>query len=130
MTGSFTGSFSGSFVGSARSVDGRGGVARRKKGKKEKEKDREREGTGSVKNAGGARTESGSVTGSMRAGEGLVDEEDDEELGDEELGDGGLLGGDDAAADAIAEKENLAYVYWFGKYSMYMLTVRVSALGS
>ncbi|KAL1956806.1 hypothetical protein VTO42DRAFT_6756 [Malbranchea cinnamomea] len=89
VTGSFTGSLAGSFVGS---IDGKA------RGKKRGRKDRE--GTASVK---GVATETGSVTRSLRSGEGVDDEEDDDDLGDAEL-----VGGDDAAPDAVAEKENLA----------------------
>ena len=89
-------SVSESIVGS---LDGRvkGKKKRGRKAKGEKGED------GSVKDGSVLGGRGGrSVTGSMRVGE----EDEDEELVDE--GDAELLGGEDAAADAITEKENLA----------------------
>lgn len=91
VAGSFTGSAGGSFVGS---IDSRAREKAKKKGKKE------REGTTSARETGAE----GSVGGSGRVVAGTEEEEEDEDLEDADL-----VGEEDGgAADARAEKENLA----------------------
>jgi hypothetical protein len=103
--GSFTGSLAGSF---AESADGRtsvsGSMARGRGGGRKRGR-RDRDGAMSVRAGAG-----GSAAGSV--GEGTAAAEDEEEE-DDYLGDAGLLGEDQGASDAVAEKENLAYVTFF-----------------
>lgn len=89
VTGSFTGSLTGSLDGFAAS---RG---RRKRAKKERD-----DATGSMRNG----TVSGKGASSIKGGAG--EDEADEE--DDDIGDTELMGRDDVAVDAEAEKKNLA----------------------